>query len=148
MDEKKQVRMIRVLIVVFIAISAVLALIQYKSSVTFIAQLMGISWGALAGSFLAPFLYSLYWKKTTKTACFVSFFFGSGLMLVDMFAPSILPTVMRSPINCGAIAMLAGLVIVPVVSLATPKPDKKLVENSFACYNSPKIVPQKDSLGE
>ncbi len=148
MDEKKQVRMIRILIVVFIAISAVLALIQYKSSVTFIAQLMGISWGALAGSFLAPFLYSLYWKKTTKAACFVSFFFGSGLMLVDMLAPSVLPAVMRSPINCGAIAMLAGLVIVPVVSLATPKPDKKLVEDSFACYNSPKIVPQKDSLGE
>lgn len=148
MDEKKQVRMIRVLIVVFIAISAVLALIQYKSSVTFIAQLMGISWGALAGSFLAPFLYSLYWKKTTKAACFASFFFGSGLMLVDMFAPSILPAIMRSPINCGAIAMLAGLVIVPVVSLVTPKPDKKLVEDSFACYNSPKVVAQKDSLGE
>lgn len=54
MSEKKQVLYIRILVVVFIAISAILALIQYKSSVTFIAQLMGISWGALAGSFLAP----------------------------------------------------------------------------------------------
>lgn len=66
MDEKRQVFTIRSLIVVFIAISAILAVIQYKSSVTFIAQLMGISWGALAGSFLAPFLYALYWKRTTK----------------------------------------------------------------------------------
>lgn len=41
MSEKLQVLYIRILIVVFIAISAVLALIQYKSSVTFIAQLMG-----------------------------------------------------------------------------------------------------------
>ena len=36
----------------------------------------------------------------------------------------------------------------PKRSPETPKPDKKLVEDSFACYNSPKIVPQKDSLGE
>lgn len=148
LSEKKQVFLIRVLIVVFIAISAILALIQYKSSVTFIAQLMGISWGALAGSFLAPFFYSLYWKKTSKAACWVSFVFGSGIMLVDMLAPSCLPAIMRSPINCGAIAMLAGLIIVPVVSLLTPKPDKKLVEETFACYDKPKVVAQKTSLGK
>lgn len=148
MSEKKQVFLIRVLIVVFIAISAILALIQYKSSVTFIAQLMGISWGALAGSFLAPFLYSLYWKKTTKAACWVSFVFGSGIMLLDMLAPSCLPAIMRSPINCGSIAMLAGLIIVPVVSLFTPKPDKKLVDETFACYDKPKVVAQKTSLGK
>ena len=52
----------RVLIVVFIALSVIIAIVQYKSNVTFIAQLMGISWGALAGAFLAPFLYSLFWK--------------------------------------------------------------------------------------
>lgn len=148
MDEKKQVLLIRVLVVVFIAISAVLALIQYKSSVTFIAQLMGISWGALAGSFLAPFLYSLYWKKTTKAACWVSFLFGSIVMIVDMLAPSCLPAIMRSPINCGAIVMLAGLVIVPVVSLFTPKPGQKLVDETFACYEKPNVVPQKTSLGK
>ena len=76
MSDKKQVLCIRVLIVIFIATSAIIAVIQYKSAVTFIAQLMGISWGALAGSFLAPFLYSLYWKKTTKAACWTSFVFG------------------------------------------------------------------------
>ncbi|MBQ8638496.1 MAG: sodium:solute symporter [Lachnospiraceae bacterium] len=148
MDDKKQVLWIRGLIVVFIAISSILALIQYKSSVTFIAQLMGISWGAMAGSFLAPFLYSLYWKKTTKAACWVSFVFGTVLMIVDMVAPSVLPAVMRSPINCGAIAMLAGLVIVPIVSLVTPKPDKKFVDEAFACYEAPKVVAQKSSLGK
>ena len=73
MEQKTEVLTIRVFVVVFIAISAVLALVQHKSSVTFIAQLMGISWGALAGSFLAPFLYALYWKGTTKAACWASF---------------------------------------------------------------------------
>ncbi len=148
MKDKTQVLFMRVLIVVFIAISSVLALIQYKSSVTFIAQFMGISWGALAGSFLGPFLYSLYWKRTTAGACWASFLFGSGLMLFNLIAPSLLPEVMRSPINCGAIAMLAGLVIVPVVSLVTPKPDKKLVEDSFACYEKNTTVHQKTALGE
>ncbi len=147
MSEKSQVFLIRCLVVVFIAISSVIALIQYRSSVTFIAQLMGISWGALAGSFLAPFLYSLYWKKTTKAACWVSFIFGSGLMIINMLAPSLLPGIMQSSINCGAIAMLAGLVIVPVVSLITPKPDAAFVDETFACYNKPTTVPQKTALG-
>jgi len=148
MSEKKQVLTIRILVVVFIAISAIIALIQYKSAVTFIAQLMGISWGALAGSFLAPFLYSLYWKGTTRISCWVCFIFGSALMIVDMLAPAVLPEIMRSPINCGAIAMLAGLVIVPLVSLVTPKPDKKLVDETFACYEKDTIVPQKTALGK
>lgn len=148
MSDKKQLLSIRILVVVFIAISAILALIQYKNSVTFIAQLMGISWGALAGAFLAPFLYSLYWKRTTKAACWVCFVFGSGLMILDMLAPSILPPIMRSPINCGAIAMLAGLVIVPVVSLLTPKPDTKLVEDAFACYDKKTEVAQNTALGK
>ncbi len=148
MSEKKQLLMIRVLVVVFIAISAVIALVQYKSNITFIAQLMGISWGALAGSFLAPFLYSLYWKKTTKAACYVSFAFGSVIMIIDMVAPKMLPEIMRSPINCGAITMLLGLVIVPVVSLFTPKPEKELVESTFACYDKTTVVAQKTALGK
>ena len=148
MSDKKQVLSIRILVVVFIAISAIIALVQYKSSVTFIAQLMGISWGALAGAFLAPFLYSLYWKGTTKIACWVSFIFGVVLMLLDMLAPACLPEIMRSPINCGSIAMLAGLVIVPVVSLFTPKPDKTLVDETFACYDKTNVVAQKTALGK
>ena len=148
MSEKKQVLLIRILIVVFIAISSIIALVQYKSKVTFIAQLMGISWGALAGSFLAPFLYSLYWKKTTRLSCWVSFLFGSSLALLDMFVPTILPVWMRSPIACGAMAMLIGLVLVPVVSLLSPKLDKDLVDGCFACYNKETRVPQKTALGD
>ena len=68
MDDKKQLFTMRALIIVFIAISVVIAIVQYKSNITFIAQLMGVSWGALAGAFLAPFLYGLYWKKATKAA--------------------------------------------------------------------------------
>lgn len=148
MSEKRQLRMIRILIVVFIAISAIIALIQYKSSVTFIAQLMGISWGALAGSFLAPFLYSLYWKRTTAASCWASFIFGSGIMILNMAAPQLLPEVIQSPINCGAAAMIAGLIIVPVVSLLTKKPDAAFIEETFACYDEPRMASQKNDLGK
>ncbi len=149
MDEKKQVLVIRIFVVVFIAISAFIAIYQTQSkneSVKFIAQLMGISWGALAGAFLAPFLYGLYWKKTTKLACWISFVFGAGIMLLNLFAKQIFPVFLQSPINCGALAMLAGLIIVPVVSLISPKPDKKMVEEAFACYEKQVPAKQKNSL--
>ncbi len=148
MSDKKQVLCMRLLVVVFIAISSVLALVQYKSNVTFIAQLMGVSWGALAGSFLAPFLYSLYSRRVTKAACWVCFLFSSVLMMANIFFRPSFPAILQSPINCGAIAMLAGLVIVPVVSLFTPRPDKDLVENAFACYEKKTEVAQKTALGK
>lgn len=148
MDNKQQLLWIRFLIIVFVAISAIIALVQYKSNVTFIAQLMGISWGALAGAFLAPFLYSLYWKKTTKASCWVCFLFGSVLMIANMVVRSAFPVLLQSPINCGAFAMLAGLIIVPVVSWLTRRPDEAYVEEIFACYNKETTVPQKTALGK
>lgn len=69
-------------------------------------------------------------------------------MIVDMLCPAIMPAILRSPINCGSVAMLAGLVIVPVVSLISPAPDAKKVEDVFACYEKPTQVPQKTALGK
>ena len=146
MSEKKQLLIMRVLIVVFIVISAYIALNKDKLSA--IADMMGISWGALAGAFLAPFMYGLYWKKTTKEAVWVSFIFGAGIMILNMLMRSSFPTILQSPINCGVIAMLGGLVIVPFVSIITKKTDKALTEEMFACYNKEVVVPAKKSLGD
>lgn len=148
MTEKQQVLIIRALIVVFIVISVIIAIIQYKNNVMFIAQLMGVSWGALAGAFLAPLLYGLYWKKTTVGACWASFIFGAGLMILNMLFRESFPLLLQSPLNSGALAMLAGLVIVPVVSLITPKLDNTLVEDSFSCYNKTVRVPAKFALSD
>ncbi|MCR4945388.1 MAG: sodium:solute symporter [Lachnospiraceae bacterium] len=148
MNEKKQVIFIRILIVVFIAISVVIAIVQYKNNVTFIAQLMGVSWGALAGAFLAPFLYGLYWKKTTNLSVWVSFIFGSVVMILNMLIRPSFPTLLQSPINCGAFVMIAGLVIVPVVSLISPKPDAKKVEQIFSCYDKTVQVKTFKSLDD
>ena len=148
MDDKKQVKWMRGLIVVFIAISVVIAIIQYTSNVTFIAQLMGVSWGALAGAFLAPFLYGLYWKRTTKLACWVSFVFSTVVMIANMLVRPSFPPLLQSPINAGAFCMLAGLIIVPVVSFITKAPDKALVDDAFSCYNVKVTVRQTEALGD
>ncbi len=148
MDEKKQVFVMRLLIVVFIIISVILALIQYKSNVTFIAQLMGVSWGALAGAFLAPFMYSLYWKGISGISCWVCFIFSSVVMTANIFIRSDFPVLLQSPINAGAFCMLAGLVIVPIVSVITPKPNKKLVDDAFSCYDVTVNIKQSKALGD
>ena len=135
-DEKRNLIIIRCFVAVFIVISAIIAVVQYKKNVTFIAQLMGLSWGALAGAFLAPFLYSLYWKRVTKPACVVSFIWGVGIMLANMIFKAQFPAVLQSPVNCGAFAMLGGLVIVPIVSLLTKKPSEEAMTKVFSCYEN------------
>ncbi|MCL1859450.1 MAG: sodium:solute symporter [Oscillospiraceae bacterium] len=144
MSEKKQLLIIRSLIVVFIAISASIAVFQYmsKGSVIWIAQLMGISWGALAGSFLAPFLFGLFWKRVTKISVWCNFIFSTAFMAANVIMnvffndafKKYFPSILQSPINAGAFAMLAGFIIVPVVSLLTKAPKKEHIEDCFSCY--------------
>ncbi|MCL2644409.1 MAG: sodium:solute symporter family protein, partial [Betaproteobacteria bacterium] len=130
MNVKGQVLSIRLLIVVFVLVSTVIAISQYNSPNLFIAQLMGISWGALAGSFIAPFLYGLYWKRTTTASVWACFIFALGLVC-GSFVLHNQGIMTLNLINVGALAMLAGLVIVPVVSWLTPRPDAEKVNALF-----------------
>ncbi|MBH1939546.1 sodium/solute symporter [Mobilitalea sibirica] len=146
MSDKSQLFVMRILIVLFIALSVIIA----WDPPFFIAQLMSISWGALAGAFLAPFLYGLYWKGVTKAAVWASFITGVGntvinLILTRMKNPFITP---MSPINAGAVAMIAGLVVVPVVSLLTPKMKKEAVNEIFSCFEETVTVHKKKSIQE
>ncbi len=148
MDEKKQLVSMRIQIVFFIAVSVVIAIVQYNANITFIAQLMGVSWGAMAGAFLAPFLYGLYWKRTTKASCWISFFFSTVVMVLNIFFRSSFPALLQSPINAGAFCMIAGLILVPLISLITKAPDRKLVEAMFDCYNKQVLVRQSEALAD
>lgn len=139
MDDKKQLKFIRLLIIFFIVVSIVLAL----NPPTFIAQLMGISWGALAGAFLAPFLYGLYWKGITKAGVWASFICGVGITVSNMFLNFI-----DSPINAGATAMIASLIVTPLVSLITPKINKDFLDKIFVCYEKRVNVSEKEYLKE
>lgn len=150
MGDKEQVYWMRILIVFFVAISALIAILQYYKGFSFIAQMMGVSWGALAGAFLAPFLYGLYFKKTSKPAVYFSIVFGVGAMvayLVYKFAGwSFLPPVLSSPLNLGSIVMILNLILVPVISLFTRPKDMDRVEKIFECYNQVSQIPAKEVL--
>ena len=123
--EKRKVVVMRTLIVFFIVISLMIAL----NPPTFIAQLMGISWGALAGAFLAPFMLGLYWKGVTTASVWACFVWGVGITVLNMLLGNPI-----SPINCGAIAMLGGFVVVILTSVLTQKMNKTLVDEIFTCY--------------
>ena len=124
--ERRKVVVMRVLIVFFIVISLLIAL----NPPTFIAQLMGISWGALAGAFLAPFMLGLYWRGVTPAAVWACFIWGVGLTVINMLLGNPI-----NPINCGAIAMLGGFPVVWLISLLTKKLPREEVNRMFDCYN-------------
>ena len=123
--ERRKVIIMRVLIVFFIVISVMIAL----NPPQFIAQLMGISWGALAGAFLAPFMLGLYWKGVTRLAVWACFVWGVGITVVNMLLGNPI-----NPIDCGAIAMVGGFIVVAVVSIFTSKMKKEIVDEIFKCY--------------
>ena len=148
LGEKKQLLIMRVLIAVFIVISVVIAIVQYNSNITFIAQLMGVSWGALAGAFLAPFLYGLFWKRVTTAAVWTSFLFSTVVMIGNILFNSAFPTLLQSPINAGVLCMLAGLLLVPIVSLVTKPPRREYVDKVFSCYDKKVVVSAADAIGE
>ncbi len=146
MSDKAQLLSIRALIVVFILISSIIAMIQYTGGITFIAQLMGISWGALAGAFLAPFLYGLYWKRASNASIWCCFIFSTLFMALNIFMKDAFPAILQSPINAGAFTMLMGMIIVPLVSAFTKAPNSGFVESCFACYEEVVSVKVKESL--
>jgi len=123
--ERRKVVVMRVLIIFFIALSLMLAL----NPPTFIAQLMGVSWGALAGAFLAPFMLGLYWRGVTRFAVWACFAWGVGLTVVNMLMHNPI-----NPIDCGAIAMVGGFLVVPVASLVSPKLAQSHVARMFSCF--------------
>lgn len=165
MTDKKQVFIMRIFIAVFIVISALIAIIQKVYNFSEIASLMGISWGALAGAFLAPFLFGLYWKKTTKSSVWTSFVVGLSIMIFSLIYKlagwNFLTVTLSSgeklnlanAVVAGAIAMLVNLIIVPIVSLITYKfetkkniLDKEKVDSIFDCYNKKVVVDAKVAL--
>ena len=158
-SEKSNMLIMRILLAVSIIIAAAIAILvvtnKEMASKLYISDLMGISWGALAGCFLAPFLYGLYWKKTTKAAVWVSFATGLGITLTQFILNAVLKITFENPvlayfcgssINAGMLAMLVGLVIVPVVSLLTRKSTPAGTDEVFSCYNRMVTVPVDTAL--
>src|SRR5665647_1365706 len=141
MQKDKQLLYIRIFCGIFVAASVIVAL-QKGTIVT----LMSFSWGAIAGSFLAPFVYGLFWKGVTKAGVWAGFITGVGITLTGLIlflspAFKLAPQFYRDliiPPNVGAAAMLISLIVVPVVSIISKKMDKSYVNNVFTCLEDTK----------
>ncbi|MDD3409469.1 MAG: sodium:solute symporter [Eubacteriales bacterium] len=112
MKQKTATWTMRSLCIVFVALSLV---INFLLQGTPIVSLMSLSWGTIAGAFLAPFLYGLLWRGVTKIGAFAGVIGGA---LISLLPPLVTGDMSLAPLS-GAAAMLGGLIVVPVVSLLT-----------------------------
>lgn len=151
MGEKSTLITMRILIGVFLLISVIVAL----NKNALITDLMGYSWGGLAGAFLAPFLLGLFWKGVTKSAVCFSFIYGVGVSITHlilkscgMLSGSFLGFTIASPVNLGAFIMVSSLILVPLVSLITPRLKKSETEAVFSCYDKKIEVKHGYALAE
>ena len=138
MDNSSQVKIIRGLCGVFVLISVMIAL----NPNNLITSLMSLSWGTLSGCFLGPFVWGLFWKKSTKMGAWASLVTGLGINMANFF------TGYTTSIHAGAVSMIVSLLIVPAVSLITPKLPKQFVEEAFSCYDAEVMVAHKMALTE
>ncbi len=118
----RKLLLIRILSGVFVVVSYLIA--RYRIEV--IVTLMSLSWGCVAGSFMAPFLYGLYWKRTTLAGAAA----GMGVGLALAIALFFLLGPANSPI-ASTIAMIAPFAVVPLVSAFGRPPDSAVVKSAF-----------------
>ncbi|NLK00775.1 MAG: sodium:solute symporter [Clostridia bacterium] len=110
---KRSVLLMRILCGLFIALSLYIA---FKP--TMILVLMSLSWGTIAGSFLAAYLYGLFWRGVTRAGAYAGIFTGfglsTGLAAYYKMSDAMIPTI-------GSLAIVVPLIVVPLVSYFTEK---------------------------
>ncbi len=142
-SDKRVNTVMRVLCLVFIVISVVLAILNEKFKIAAIAYLMGISWGTLAGCFIGPYVLGVLWRRVTRSAVWSSvvsslvltvgliFFFGYHKNGFDCsLGKAIADGVGCSPM-IGVICMAFSVVITVVVSLLTTPPSDEVIGEAF-----------------
>ncbi len=145
-EDKKVNTVMRVLCLVFILISVVIAILNDKFKITAIAYLMGISWGTLAGCFIGPFVLGVLWKRVSKPAVWSSIISSLVLTFVLIFLLGIcknnvlgvqntFASILKTGVGCspmiGVICMIFSLIITTIVTLLTKKPNDEIIDKAF-----------------
>lgn len=117
---KSSMLLMRILCVVFIAVSLYLAL---KPNV--IVNLMSFSWGATAGAFIAPYVLGLYWRGMTKAGAWSAMITGVVFCCAGtVLFPGNVPVV-------GCLSMIIPVIVAIVVSKLTKPLDKEFLDSLF-----------------
>lgn len=133
----------RVLCLLFVAISVVLALLNERYGIAAIAYMMGLSWGTLAGCFMGPYVLGVIWKRVTRSAVWSSIVSSLVLTVALIFVfgydknnwscgigTALKDGVATSPM-IGVICMIFSIIITVLVSLFTKRPDDALLAEAF-----------------
>jgi len=123
MDKKHSITVMRLFCGLFIICSILVAIFKLD----FIIKLMSLSWGTISGAFLAPYIYGLFWKGTTKAGAWAGLVSG---VLVSVVGSQLFPSESVSPL-VSSVAMFIPLVVVPLVSLFTKKFDAAHIQTVF-----------------
>jgi len=124
MGKKEELGVMRSLCLIFIALSAILALLKPAIILT----LMALSWGTVAGVFLGPYLWGLFWPGTTKMGAWAGAVTGLLTGLGFAWYHSFEPTFVTIG---GALAMLLSVAVVPAVSLFTESFSQEHLQKVF-----------------
>ena len=151
-SDKRTNTVMRVLCLVFVAISVVLATLNEQFNIAAIAYMMGISWGTLAGCFIGPYVLGVVWRKVTKPAVWTSIVSSLVLTVALIFvfgydkngwictpAEALKSGVSTSPL-IGVICMIFSLIITVIVSLLTKKPDDCIIAEAFDKHFEGEII--------
>ncbi len=131
---KRSLLMMRVVAAVFIALSFFIA----SNELAVIVTLMSLSWGAVAGAFLAPFVYGLFWRSTTRAGALAGMLTGLGVAL--LWGGYLVITDQQELIPVAAsVAMMVPFLVVPVVSSFTAPPEPALLDRAFSVKGSSAI---------
>lgn len=128
LSDKHMMRTMRICCVVFVALSYIMAIFQSST----IVNLMSLSWGVISGMFLGPYLFGLWWKRTTKIGAWAGFI-GGGLTVIGgtiLSQMGVLPPVITSPV-ISSLAMVVSCVIVPVVSILSTQMSTEHIREIF-----------------
>ena len=129
---------LKIIGLVVIAVSAVIAI--YNSAVqeatgksTTIVNLMSLSWGVLAGSFIGPYIYGLYYRRASKTAAYVSMIGTLCITLILYIVSKTVPATaaVLFPPAIGVITIAYSLLVTPLVSRFTRSPSPEVVLAAF-----------------
>ena len=130
LDEKKTTLLLRICTIFFVLAALVLALLNLGV----ISSIQSLSWGAISGFFLAPYVYSALGKKTTKAGAITGSIVGLACaVLIPTLVKSAFPAVARycSTVNACAVATVLPLLVTPIVSAFTKKPDPAFIAEIF-----------------
>lgn len=135
-QKRSQMLIMRGLCLLFVLASFIFA--SFK--IAFIMQLMSFSWGVVAGCFIGPYVWGLYWKGTTRAGAWCGMLtgllvVGGGTLYYTLTCAGGMAEGFKVASsmsqNMGVIALFASLIVVPVVSLFTPKYDQKQIDSVF-----------------